>query len=474
MSTFLCPLLDRLLCLPYPGHYRGSIRFRVIDGPATIDICLPLPVITPYFNIWGKNVYEQGRAFDHQPDLVPASSTSGSAVVVGQSGFVGLCGAGTGRFHHDGRSTLTVEIPQGGKAWVAEDVAGDLAWRAFNAFLGLAESPDPRCPDFWLVPEYNTWVEQKAAADPRPDAALHDDFVDRLMDRIDALDLPRGKFVIDDGWQHHGWSHMSDWEHHPQRFADMACTADRIARRGFVPGLWLAPALVGQSSRWAHSHPELVEHWTPPDKTWPSGIMRPHPLVERFYEQLLRRVMDWGFRKLKLDLYYGPRRLMIDNLNLFAEIARQLDPGLEIESHTPDPAVSAACAVVRTNDVLVNPGTDWRSVTSAHFRICQWSSPHKIINHDFIGGNDPNVTEADFRSHGLMFAQQPPGRGYACIGLLPDRFSSDTQQWFGRLIRDLHPPTPQPIQGKNHDAPSPSRSPHIDEPSLAGPSHLVR
>jgi len=182
----------------------------VVEGPAIFNIALPLPVITPYFNAWGKNIYEQQGAFDHYPDVVPASSTSGSAVVVGREGFVGLLGRGSSRFRHDGHQTLTVEISEGGQAWVAEDFAGDLAWRAFNTFLGLAESPRHDCPNFWLAPEYNTWVEQKAAADPHPDVALHDDFVDRLLDRIDALDLPRGKFVLDDGWQHHDWSHMGD------------------------------------------------------------------------------------------------------------------------------------------------------------------------------------------------------------------------------------------------------------------------
>ncbi|HBE01782.1 MAG: hypothetical protein A2096_12670 [Spirochaetes bacterium GWF1_41_5] len=81
---------------------------------------------------------------------------------------------------------------------------------------------------------------------------------------------------------------------------------------------------------------------------------------------------------------------------------------------------------------------DWRRVTIAHFRICEWSSPHRIINYDFIGGNDPLLSEDKYREHGELFRKKA-ARGYACLGLLPGHFSLETQNWLKELIKNIHP-----------------------------------
>lgn len=412
-----------------------------VNGPRSFSMAMTLPVLTPYFNQWCQNAYTRRQAFEDHPESLMALSTSGSVVVLGERGFVGFTGHGPLQLQHDGQRRLHVVMSKTRTAYVAEQTEGYSAWRAFNAQQNLASTPAfEHVPDFWTYTEYGTWVEQRACCNGQsPQKFLSDDFVQTLLMRIERLNLPKGKFVIDHGWAFNEPKTMGDWEPDPHHFADMAETAQRIADAGHVPGLWLAPVQMNRQSIWAKRHPTEVISWTPPadNQMWGDVLVKPGRAAADYYRQMAERVVAWGFRKIKADLYYGPRRLMIENLNLFAQAVHDVDPTVEVESHIPDPEVSDACAVVRTNDVLVTDAHDWRDVTCAHFEICTWSCPHKILNYDFIGGNAPEVTETNFRAHGELYRQYAT-RGYACVGLLPDRFSEQTQAWFVELIQQLH------------------------------------
>ena len=429
-----------------PSQIPADAGLRRVEGPAQLELHFELPLITPYRNEWGRDVYGRDTPFDDRPAEIAAASTAGADVCLGPRGFLGVTGGGAHRLVHNGGGRLVLELGPDDTAYVDAEIDGLRGWRSFHRVLGLADRPSmDDLPAAWSAVEYGTWVEQRAAAGVggaggNAAAQLSDDFVDRLLERIAALDLPAGKFVIDDGWTTPGRESLGDWRPDPWRFPDLSRTAERIAAAGHVPGLWLSPVQIDRRSGWARSHPEALLPWQPPgeDQIWGDALIAPGPAANRRYRELARRVVDWGFRKIKADLYYGPRRLMLESLEAFALAVHDVDPQVEVEGHLPDPRLGPACGVVRTNDVLVNPRQDWPRLTRAHFAICAWSTPHKILNYDFIGGNDPQVTEADFIEHGEIYRQLAT-RGYACVGLLPDRFGPSTRAWFADLIRHLHP-----------------------------------
>lgn len=434
-----------LLQLDSPVSDSSPIQLQSKTGPCHIQLRMTLPLMTPYFNRWGEDVYIQTEAFDHLPEQIAASSTAGANIVMGERGFIGILGEGPFRVHHDGGQTLSLELAAGQEAWLSEDIAGPAGWRAFNDQQKLAVEPCFEAyPDYWSQIEYGTWVEQRAAAlaakmPEKPGLLLNDGFVDRLLERVESLSLPPGKFVIDDGWALEGADHLGDWLPALTRFTEIRKTAERISQAGHVPGIWLSPVQISRRCEWARRHPEQLIAWNAPSQGqgWGDALVKPGDAARRHYGELAERVIDWGFRKIKADLYYGPRALMVESLNQFAQAVHDVDPEVEVEGHLADPRLNDACGVVRTNDVLVNTKQDWRNLTKAHFTICAWSTPHKILNYDFIGGNDPEVTEADFREHGELYRQHAT-RGYACVGLLPDRFSRETQSWFRDLLEDIH------------------------------------
>lgn len=437
-STLSRTLIDTLP--HYPEHPYQIDDWHVHTGAAVVSLRMPLPVLTPYFNRWGADVYQRETAFDDVPDQIATVSTSGSVVVLGYRGFAGIHGRGSVRITHDGKETLTIHAGNGITIYTTEHARGFEGWRNYNDAIGLPPRPNISYPHYFYEPEYNTWVEQvRRDKNTQKGDVLDDALVDDFMDEIDRLSLPRGKFVIDFGW-HTGRSRtMSDWLPDAKRFPSMARTADRIAKRGFTPGLWLAPAQIGSESIFGRKYPQAHCAWTAPaaQPFWADTLAMPCEEYRRFCRETFTRVIEWGFRKFKLDLFYGPRRHMIDLLNIISEEIHGIDSTVEIESHIPDAAVSPFCQVVRTNDVNVNDKMDWRRVTIAHFRICEWSSPHRIINYDFIGGNDPTLTEEHFNAHAELF-HSTSGIGYACIGLLPGHFDHSTIARFKKLVDTVH------------------------------------
>jgi len=143
-----------------------------------------------------------------------------------------------------------------------------------------------------------------------------------------AEGLPLRVFQIDDGFT----PEMGDWlEVKPQFPRGMAPLLADIAVAGFVPGLWIAPFLVGNRSRLYRDHPDWVVRQR--DRDAPLlyskfyGEFRWHKRSEEYYvldvthpvaEAHIRDVFrswarDWGCRYFKTDFMnagseYGPDR----------------------------------------------------------------------------------------------------------------------------------------------------------------------
>ncbi|NII39891.1 alpha-galactosidase [Curtobacterium flaccumfaciens] len=122
-------------------------------------------------------------------------------------------------------------------------------------------------------------------------------------------DLPVDVVQVDDGWE----EIVGDWVAGDRFPSGMAATAATIAARGSRPGLWLAPLICLPGSRTATEHPE----WLVQDPAggplvagynWDShyaALDTTHPEVQEHLDTVIRTVVSWGFRYLKLDFLYA-------------------------------------------------------------------------------------------------------------------------------------------------------------------------
>lgn len=335
-------------------------------------------------------------------------------------------------------------IPDGQKLLVLED--GDERTQ-YGRYRMLAEAPAPApmpIERHWLLPEYVTWVEQKAAAVPRgipPPAVLSDAFVRDFIRRIETLGLPKGKLTIDDGWQEHAGAGTTDgyWRVNRAAFPDMQGLCHYIEDKGFVPALWMGLPRVRSGAKICSDRPELFgrESIAGTEEASAAGALIYHTPSERlteYYRDMIKPYRAMGFRKFKLDFYYGPRAQMAGLMRCAYEAVKSIDRTIEVEGHHPDIFYSRWTDAVRANDVNINNGTDWQGLTLAHLRVCELCAGDRIINIDHAGGNDPLTSEHDYNRHLSLFDCYTDMRRYPVISLLPDRYSPKAAEALRRYI----------------------------------------
>ncbi|NJC95498.1 MAG: alpha-galactosidase [Anaerolineales bacterium] len=121
-------------------------------------------------------------------------------------------------------------------------------------------------------------------------------------------DLPFDVFQIDDGWQvSHG-----DWEANKNFPNGMSLLAEKIKATGRTAGIWLAPFMVLSNAQLVREHPDWLlrdEHGRPVPAgiswggtTW--ALDSSHPGVLDWLDQLIRKVVGWGYNYFKLDFLY--------------------------------------------------------------------------------------------------------------------------------------------------------------------------
>jgi hypothetical protein len=192
------------------------------------------------------------------------------------------------------------------------------------------------------------WARQVAAASPRPprlrskrisgwcswynmyasisEAAILDHLHAAASFR-DRQGIPLEVFQLDDGFT----PEMGDWlDVKPQFPRGLAPLLDDIRTAGFVPGLWIAPLMVGNRSRLYAEHPDWVvkerSSGAPLAQMKFYGEFRWHKRSEEYYildvthpgaQAYLRKVFrtwrEWGCRYFKTDFMhfgcdYGPQQ----------------------------------------------------------------------------------------------------------------------------------------------------------------------
>lgn len=425
-----------------------SVHVVQIEAGEGHEARLDAPLFCPYHNRWGESAYSLGGAFEHCPLQIHASSTSGAPVVEDASGrFVGILDfswvqAPDVVFRYDG-SVLTV-LNQSDRvlevAFSETPRRGGGHWRDYNRLLADRLPVRENEPTFWSDLEYCTWVEQKhvalqAGKGCSPHDVIDDAFLDRYMDDIDRLGLPKGKLTIDHGWQH-GDETYGDWDPHPDRFTDLGRTAERITAAGFTPRIWLAPIWLHPASRVARADPSLLgEPIAPSNADSPNigdwNYWRPGPELAERVQQIFGDLYEAGYRKFKLDMVYGRKDLMAELQSVIYPAIKAVAPDAEVETHHPDPFLAIHTDTVRTNDILCNPRQGWRRLTQEHFEVCHKSAFGRVINLDHVGGNDPAVTPADFLEHLSLYRDAV---GYPVISMLPHHVSDEAVEAVRNLL----------------------------------------
>lgn len=402
-------------------------------GPGLHEFKVQGPLFCPYHNLWGENVYTLDTTFRHNPFTIPASSTSGSPVLLDADGkFFGFMNGEAvdgAEFIYDGGETLTVSVPEGQQLWADESGHSD-SWKKYNRVVLESLSPASQIREFWCDIEYCTWVEQKSAA---LDAGCHafdvmtHDFVVSYMQRIEEMGLPKGKLTLDHGW-HLNDETYGDWAVNKKSFPDLQNTVDLMRENGFIPGLWMAPIWFHYASEVGKKHPEWIGPAlcpSTPDSPhvgdW--NYFNPLPEVQGHLEEVFARYHAMGFMKFKFDMTYANKQFMKKLHQLIYRAVKNVSQEIEVEIHQPDIFFTTCCDAVRTNDILCNDEYPWwPDLTKAHMEVCKKSAAGRVINLDHIGGNDPGISASTYLRHLELYRNAV---GHPVVSMLPDRLGAD-------------------------------------------------
>lgn len=383
------------------------------------------PLFCPFYNIWGEYAYDFHTPFSLDPFKLPASSTSGSPVVLSRDSFFGFLNDCGGSFSFDGSCFLTVTLQPGAKLYVSEHCAPMEEWKAYNRHF---EQEKKTCA-FWSDLEYCTWVEQskQAALSGKTNSeVMSEDFVYQYIERIKKMSYPRGKFTIDDGWMvdrdEKGNYYLGDWEIDRKKFPHFEQLIADLKKEEFIPGLWLAPFTATKNSKLIREHPELLGAPYSAERNWYNLLPREDILTDH-YRRIFEYYAGLGFMKFKLDISYGPKNDMIRILKLIYGIIKDINPDIEVETHMPDIFATRYADTVRINDVSFDAAGKWRSVVSGHYVVCKNSSPDRILNLDHIGTNASLSSAENYLEHcGILLEYAKESGGYPVISYLPDIF----------------------------------------------------
>ncbi len=226
--------------------------------------------------------------------------------------------------HHGGSAVGAVEATEDDRVLLlgAVDLGGRVEWSG-TALYGAFEGPGGAWyvgygHDTEVFSEYANVLGERFGVRKRPAPRVWTSWYsfaadideDRLLGILDGLDdLPFDCFAIDDGWQRA----IGDWRANHRFRSGMDDLAARIRAAGLLPGLWLAPFIARAGARILREHPD----WFVRDDTgelvraghnWGDdyyGLDLTHPGALAYITDLIRQIVAWGYRFLKLDFLFG-------------------------------------------------------------------------------------------------------------------------------------------------------------------------
>ncbi|MCR5698639.1 MAG: alpha-galactosidase [Treponemataceae bacterium] len=238
------------------------------------------------------------------------------------------------------RAQIEIELADTGKVWKDGDLQSEIAFFTADSYFEAKESLKSifDCGQFAQIDflgkkalGWESWYNHYTQIDEK---IIMDD-LNALAEKETVLSLLKGAgttqagagmtqtgagavpvvFQIDDGWE----SSVGDWSIHQKKFpGGLKSLAGQIEEKGFVPGLWIAPFLLYETSLVAVNHPEWLLR-NKNGKPVCSGVnpgwngLKPLCCLDLSQDEVLayldsimeRAINVWGFRYLKLDFMYA-------------------------------------------------------------------------------------------------------------------------------------------------------------------------
>ncbi|ODN30305.1 glycoside hydrolase family 36 protein [Fervidobacterium thailandense] len=170
----------------------------------------------------------------------------------------------------------------------------------------------------WLLPHYADLVAKENGVVVRAEnlvgwSSWYQYFLDFDYEKM-KVDLERSKgrgyqvFQVDDAWE----KDIGDWEPN-ERFPNLEKIATEIRARGYVPGIWLAPFSVAETSTIYREHPDWLvkdENGSPrvAYQNWNKNIYAldtTYPEVKEWLRKLFSDLKDAGFEYFKIDFLFA-------------------------------------------------------------------------------------------------------------------------------------------------------------------------
>ncbi len=304
------------------------------------------------------------------------------------------------------------------------DTGVEPALRRWSAMLAAAAPTPPRLPPR-RVTGWCSWYNHYAAID---EATILAELSSAAAFR-DNEAVPLDVFLVDDGFT----PEMGDWlAVKPQFPRGMAPIVEAIATAGFLPGLWIAPFLVGNRSKLAAAHPD----WLVRDAATGAPFVHArfwgefrwhkrseeyhvlditHPDAAAYVSTVFRTWAGWGVRYFKADFLlagaeYGPDEVSWHQpgLSRIAIYRRMLQL---IRDAIPDEAMVAGCGVplwasvglIETARIGRDVGVAWEGEYSAESLLRDLATRNHA--NGLLWQADPDCVLLRDRFHGMTDVQ---------------------------------------------------------------------
>ena len=413
---------------------------KIINGPAIFEFKRKGASYLPVHSGGFANAYYMTN--DYEIDVLKYKGGTSGAGGVAVWNTLALFLTNKGGIISAKDGVVQVQIPEGQKLLVMDDDRSDTdKWAEFASLVEIPKIEKAKRQKYWFLPEYVTWVEQGITAieqNKHQRETLTQEFVLDYMDRIEKLDLPKGKLTLDDGWQEcmstEEWTD-GYWKPDTNKFPDFIGLIKTIKEHGFVPSLWMGIPSVPTGAEIVKTSPELFDensYMASSDRYY----YKPCDALVEHFKTVFAPYIEMGVGKFKFDFFYGERQRMCGIMECVYKAVRSLSSTVEIESHHPDPFFACYIDVFRLNDVHVVPGFDWKGLTLEHINQGNNIAVDCILNLDHLGGNSGCVTEDDFLRHMKLFEFVDESKAqYPVLSILPDRYSKETVEKVKEYIK---------------------------------------
>ncbi|MBN2443542.1 MAG: alpha-galactosidase [Spirochaetales bacterium] len=214
--------------------------------------------------------------------------------------------------------------------------------------------------------------------------------------------VPVDVIQVDDGYQRM----VGDWFDLKGSFRNrMRELTDAIKRKGYRPGIWIAPFTADRKSRLVKDHPEYIlrnEYGMPLvggfNVNWPGrvyyGLDITNPRFEEYISKVITTIVrEWGFTYLKLDFMYCACLRQGTHNNLLLSRAEIMKYGLKvIKMAAGEDVFINGCGMPLTpgiglvHSMRIGPDTSsqWYKIIGIILRTGSMAGVHNSIRNNFV------------------------------------------------------------------------------------------